>query len=248
MLILLKNPPKTRRWFGNGEWLIFACLGLIGLLQTHAQPASPPVAAPAAPNLETNSPLKEIGPDRFELGLVRIDRKQRTLAFPAFVNLRDGNIEYVVVTTTGKTHESLLRTEAKPHHLQVAFLLLGARGAGTNSLSDEPKNTLPGDPVQIELNWADGRKVRRGRAEDFVHDRRTGRKSKRGPWVFTGSRFRDDGFAAELDGSIVSLITDTDALVNNPRPGREDDDNWLVRTNGLPPLNAPINVVFRLLR
>jgi hypothetical protein len=66
---------------------------------------------------------------------------------------------------------------------------------------------------------------------------------KRGPWVFTGSRFREDGFAAELDGSIVSLITDGDSLINNPRPGREDDDNWLIRTNGLPPLSTAVSVI-----
>ena len=250
MLILRENPPKTGRWCSKKEWLVFACLSLFGQRETSAQLASPPppLVSVGASNPETNSLLKAIGPDLFELGLVRIDKKQRTLAFPALVNLREGNIEYVVVTTTGKTHESLLRTEAKPHHLQVAALLLGAKGAGTNSLSDDRKTTPPGDKVQIELNWADGRKVRRARVEDFVHARKTGSKAKRGPWVFTGSRFREDGFAAELDGSIVSLITDADALINNPRPGREDDDNWLVRTNGLPPLNTPVNVVIRLVR
>ena len=249
MLMPGENPPKTGRRFRTGRWLVLAGLSLISQRETNAQAASPPLlAATGAPNFQTNSPLKAIGPDLFELGLVRIDKKQRTLAFPAVVNLREGNIEYAVVTTTGKTHESLLRTEARPHHLQVALLLLGAKGAGTNSLPDDPRRTLPGEKVQIELNWSDGRKTRRSELEDFVHDRKTGRRSKRGPWVFTGSRFRDDGFAAEFDGSIVSLITDADALINNPRQGREDDDNWLVRTNGLPPLNAPVNVVIRLLK
>jgi hypothetical protein len=115
-------------------------------------------------------------------------------------------------------------------------------------LPDDPKKPLPGEKVQIELNWLEGRKVRRAGIEEFVRDRKLSSKLKRSPWIFTGSRFRDDGFAAELDGSIVSLITDADALINNPRPGREDDDNWLVRTNGLPPLNAPVNVTIRVLK
>ena len=249
MLMLRGNRPKTGPWWRAAGWLIFACLNWFGHGEAVAQPALPPPPAEVRkPSLETNSPLKAIGPDLFELGLVRIDKKLRTIAFPALVNLREGNLEYVVVTTTGKTHESLLRTEAKPHHLQVALLLLGAKGAGTNSLPDDPKKPLPGEKVQIELNWPEGRKIRRAGVEDFVHDRKNGGKLKRGPWIFTGSRFRDGGFAAELDGSIVSLITDADALINNPRPGREDDDNWLVRTNGLPPLSSPVSVVIRLPR
>jgi hypothetical protein len=67
-----------------------------------------------------------------------------------------------------------------------------------------------------------------------------------GDWVYTGSRIREDGFAAQVDGSIVSLITDSDALVNNPRPGREDDDNWRVRTNRLPASGASVEVTIQL--
>jgi hypothetical protein len=247
MLILCENLPKRGRWYHAGGWFIFACLSLIGHRVADAQPASPLPAA-ARTSLDTNSPLKAISPDLYELGLVRLDKKRRTITFPAMVNLREGNIEYLVVTTTGKTHESLLRTEARPYHLQVALLLLGARGAGTNALPEDPKKPLPGDQVQIEVNWTDGRKTRRVRAEDFVRERRTGNRSKRGSWVFTGSRFREDGFAAEHDGSIVSLITDGDALINNPRPGREDDDNWHVRTNGLPRLGAAVSVIIKLVR
>ena len=196
----------------------------------------------------TNAPLKEVRPGVFELGQVRFDKDKRTVNFPALVNQREGNLEYVIVTTSGKTHESLLRTTAEPYHLQVALLLLGAKGAGTNALPEDPAQSLPGDRIEIELSWdADG-KVQRFRAEDFIHDRKSGRAASHGEWIYTGSRLREDGFAAQLDGSIVSLITDADALVNNPRRGREDDDNWLVRTNSLPALHAPLEVTLRLAR
>ena len=37
----------------------------------------------------------------------------------------------------------------------------------------------------------------------------------KGDWVYNGSRLREDGFAAQFDGSIISLITDPDALVDS---------------------------------
>jgi hypothetical protein len=206
-------------------------------------------AAPAnAPDGSTNPPVKQISPGLYELGQVRIDKARQTVSFPATVNLREGNIEYVVVSATGKTHESLLRTTAEPMHVQLAMLLLGARGSGTNTLPENPAQALPGTPVAVEVTWSVNGKVARFPAEDFVHDRRTNGPARRGVWIYTGSRLRDDGFAAQRDGSIVSLITDTDALINNPRPGREDDDNWLVRTNHLPALNATVEVTLKLAR
>jgi hypothetical protein len=196
----------------------------------------------------TNAPLKQIRAGIFELGQVRFDKDKRTVSFPASVNMREGNIEYVVVTATGKTHESLLRTTIEPYHLQLAFLLLGAKGAGTNALPEDPARPLPGEKVEIEFNWNAGGRTNSFRAEEFVLDRKANGPARRDSWIYTGSRLREDGFAAQLDGSIVSLITDADALINNPRPGREDDDNWLVRTNNLPALHAPVEVTIRLAR
>jgi hypothetical protein len=125
------------------------------------------------------------------------------------------------------------------------LLLLGARGA-TNALPEDPAKPLPGSTVVIEVGWTNGGRAQSFRAEEFVEDRRRGMAMTTGDWVYTGSRIREDGFAAQVDGSIVSLITDSDALVNNPRPGREDDDNWRVRTNRLPASGASVEVTIQL--
>lgn len=228
-------------------WIIFANLTPIFLpgAETNLPPARPVLPSMSA---ATNPPVRDLGAGRFQIGEARFDRIQRTIEFPATVNLREGNIEYVIVHANGKTHESLLRTTAEPMHLQLAFLLLGAKGAGTTNLPPDPAAAIPGEGVTIELRWIDGGTTNRMRAEDFVHDRKAAGAMSRGPFVYTGSRIREDGFAAQVDGSIVSLITDADALVNNPRRGREDDDNWLVRTNGLPPLHTPVEVTIRLVK
>lgn len=228
-------------------WIIFASLTPIILpgAETNLPPGQPVLTAPT---VATNPPVRELGAGRYQIGDVRFDRERRVIEFPAAVNLREGNIEYVIVHANGKTHESLLRTSAEPFHLQLAFLLLGAKGAGAANLSPDPAVAIPSDAVTVEMQWSQAGATNRTRVEDFVHDRRTGGGMSRGPFIYTGSRIREDGFAAQLDGSIVSLITDADALVNNPRRGREDDDNWLVRTNGLPPLHTPVEVMIRLVK
>jgi len=226
-------------------WIIFATMRPTNL--PGAEPsAARPEPASATVSTSTNPPVRQIGPGLFQIGEVKFDRVHRRIYFPATVNLLGGNIEYVVVNAAGKTHESLLRTHVQPLHLQLAFLLLGAKGAGTNMFSADPFDELPGEKVFVELSWVAAGKTNRAPAEDFVQDVKGGTPANRGPWIYTGSRLREDGFAAQLDGSIVSLITDPDALVNSPRRRRDDDDNWLVRTNGLPPLQSPIEVSIRL--
>jgi hypothetical protein len=206
------------------------------------EPAAPPPAAG-----RTNPVVRTLEGGLLEIGTVRLDPERRTVTFPAFVNLREGMIEYVVVHSGGKTHESLLRTDARPRDIHLAMLLVGARGAGTNALPLDPDLSLPGDMVTVEVRWTSGRRVRVAAAEELVYDRRLGSALRRGRWTYTGSRLREDGFGAQADGSIVALITDPDALVNNPRRGREDDDNWLAKATRLPEFNHPVEVVLTLL-
>jgi hypothetical protein len=194
----------------------------------------------------TNFAVRELAPGKFVIGKVRFDKKSQTVSFPAVVNFREGPIEYLVVTTGGKIHESVFRTEADPQHIHLAMLLLGASGAGTNALPEDPLKSLPGQKVRIEVRWQAEGKDRQRAGEEFVRDRKARRAMSKGDWIYNGSRIRADGFAAQQDGSIVSLITDPDALINNPRPGREDDDNWLAIAKALPPLETPVTVTLQL--
>lgn len=231
-----------RRFCRRAQWgaggIIFAMLSVEEL--PGAEPANPTPPGAAVPS------VREIRPGEFQIGEVQLSQERREIRFPATVNLREGNIEYVLVTATGKTHESLLRTTVEPLHVQLAFVLLGAKGAANAPLSLNPADPIPGEKVSASLVWTEAGRTNRAEATAFVLDRKSGAAIPVGHWTYTGSRLRDNGFAAQLDGSILSLITDPDALINNPRPGREDDDNWLVRTNGLPPLGTPVEVQLRL--
>ncbi len=63
---------------------------------------------------------------------IRINKRERTVSFPAVINLRQGTIEYLLVNSWGKVHESILRTDTEPYRIHVVMLLLGDKGAGTN--------------------------------------------------------------------------------------------------------------------
>jgi hypothetical protein len=67
-------------------------------------------------------------------------------------------------------------------------------------------------------------------------------------WTYNGSRFSEGGFVAQQDGSIISLIADPDALINNPQAAREDDENWLPHAKRLPEVNSAVQVTIKLLR
>jgi len=68
----------------------------------------------------------------------------------------------------------------------------------------------------------------------------------KGEWIYNGSTVFEGTFIAQQDGSIVSVMVDPDALINNPRPGRENDKIWSIIRKGLPPLNSPIQVTIQL--
>jgi hypothetical protein len=209
----------------------------------------PPVASAET---STNAPIKDLGEGRLQIGLVTIDSKLKSLTFPALVNMTTGLVEYLLVTTGGKVHESLLRTDAEPFHIHTAMLLLGLKQA-TNAETTvffDAKKQIPGAPVSIDVT------VPMPVAGKYpIHNFLAFAESKRPvttedipPWIYNGSRFAEGGlFLAQREGSIVSLIADPAALINNPRPDRENDELWTLHTQKIPPVGTPVQVTFRLL-
>ncbi len=205
----------------------------------------------------TNNTLRLVGPGVFELGGVLLDRKARTVSFPAVLNRVEGPMEYFLVTKYGKTHESILRTEASPYNIHIAMLLLGAVGTETNippgigpnfspgPIKNPSETVLPGDKISIEVSWGMLGKERH-RAEELVYNGETHSVPEAGHWVYNGSFVLDGRFFAQMDGSIISLITDPVALINNTAAGHANDRIWSANTNNLPPMDVPLQVILKL--
>ena len=202
----------------------------------------------------TNLPaLKVVSPGIFELGEVRLDKAERSVSFPAVLNKGEGGMEYFLVTPYGKVHESILRTAVAPLHIHVAMVLLNAKGAGKNTLPGPPREyggspgmAIPGDPITIDITWQEkGKEVKRS-AEEMVSDMNGKTPMQRSPWVFNGSAVWQGIFLAQQSGSLISLIPDPVALINNSSPAGDDPAAWIANRDKLPPENVPLRVTIKL--
>jgi hypothetical protein len=66
------------------------------------------------------------------------------------------------------------------------------------------------------------------------------------PWTYNGSMVQDGVFLADQELSIVAVITDPTALVNNPRDGYDNDEIWQVQDKVVPPLDTPVEISIAL--
>ena len=225
------------------------------------KPISPPKPIESSVNAMTNIPLKMVLPGIFELGSVRMDRRQRSVSFPGSLNMANGPLEYFLVTKWGKTHESVLRTEVEPFQIHVAMLLLAdgattptnspsagagnAPGGGGQFISNPSKEAIPGDKVTIEVSWqAAGKKLQR-RGDELVFNLLNKATMTNSVWVYNGSRVWDGKFMAQLSGSIVSLVSDPDAQINSMAVGHDNDRIWNVNTNDLPAIDTPVRITIK---
>ena len=194
-------------------------------------------------NKMASNGFQQAEPGIIVLSKVRLDHRQKSITFPAVLNLNRGLIEYVIVTQTGKTHESLLRTEAEPYQIHAAMLLLNAKGAGPEAFAEPTAQPLRGDKLTIELSWKT--KPARTPVSRLILNRQT-KTAMEDRWVYTGSHMEQGRFVAQRDGSIVSLINDRDALMNYTGPSRDNDENWEIIPQDLPPLGTEAEVTIKL--
>ncbi len=190
------------------------------------------------------------------LGKVQLDSEKHRATFPAVFNMNEGPLEYVLVGNQGKTHESLLRTEVDPTQLHTAMLLLGVKAGERHPAAAPPAAinadylrtapALKGDAVTIFLKWTADGKETVCRAEDLIYNSQTKANAPAGDWTYNGSMFEENKFLAQEEKSFVALVTDPTALVNNPRPGHDNDQIWSVARDKVPAKDTPVEVTFEL--
>lgn len=215
-------------------------------------PESKPLLTREAAEAEMRKALQveSLGPDTFALGLVKFDKRQRTVRFPAKVNLREEVIEYALVATTGKAHEAMFVTDAKPEHLHLAFLLLDMPTAELQGQLDVPASFPPTNAIKITVTWKkNGPDASRDLAELVLvnqPDGKTAAPMSAGAWCYAGSRFNAAGFVAAQEGSFIGLISDSSALIENPRVDRARDDIHFPNKALLPAKGTQVEFVLQL--
>jgi hypothetical protein len=210
---------------------------------------------PASPTLPA---LREVAPGILEYHGVRLDKANRRITFPGTVNQREGLVEYLLVNEKGKVHESLLATAVAPHDIHLALLLIGLReNAGINPKESVPPDAidsnylhsapkLRGASVRLSVAWILDGKRTEVPAENLIFNLQTQHPMTSGSWTYNGSLVQDGVFLADEESSIVAVITDPTALVNNPRPGYDNDEIWQVRDDRVPPIDTPVDITITL--
>jgi len=234
-----------KRRFAHGAKYFSAALGLgvwlSGLLGADEKPLPPREPEPV---------LEQLSPTRYKLGLLELDKSTREITFPAVINQTNGVLEYAIVHETGKVHESLLRTDARPFHLKLALLLLNYKEQPTwfvPPTPPKPLDTVSSDgQSRVAVRWKTASGTEHtAPLESWVRDVATRKAALPGPWVFSGSHFNEENqFAAEVDGSLVALYLDARCLLNNPRPGNADDERW-EPMKGMPAKGTAVTVILQ---
>lgn len=191
-------------------------------------------------------PVERVSAGVFKIGDIMIKKKERTISFPAVVNMQGGLLEYLIVHTGGKTHESLLRTTVNPYHLQIAFLLLGFEGTDKPIAFQGSPETPRGEPLDITVEYKIGKSgTNKVRPEEWMVKRLRDDKREKVTnlsWIFTGSIIGDGKFLAQQEGSIAAVFHDPVAMIDNASAGGESDEIWFVDEKSVPSIGTPVTV------
>jgi len=159
--------------------------------------------------------------------------------------MNKGLLEYVLVSSGGKLHESLLSTDIEPFHLQIALLMLGLKRSPRPLRWQGDPDTPQGDPVDI---WV--MVTKNGRSDKFPAEKWITVRNQAGKFspmehrgfIFTGSIVRDGVFVAQMDRSIVALFHDPTAMFDNPAPEGGNDEVWFVDKQKVMPKGTDVIV------
>ncbi|MDP7254731.1 MAG: YdjY domain-containing protein [Planctomycetota bacterium] len=188
---------------------------------------------------------------------IRVFPASKRVEVDAKLSLNDGIIEFLMVQKAGKDYESLLVTDAKASHLNVALGLIGLKKREVELTKDGMVKSVPGyalidGAVSIQIKWNSKGKKTTSTVEDLMIRRTTKKTPPAAPWIFTGSRIRDiEGagkvFGGDYEKVSVGVWYDRSAILNysvrsrNPYWG--DDAGFMVNKDDSPPPGTKVTVI-----
>ncbi|MDD2366859.1 MAG: YdjY domain-containing protein [Desulfuromonadaceae bacterium] len=220
-----------------------------GVIEAREIPVPPAGNLIPAPPVYNSPAIEKLGDGKYRIGEILINKQDKSVTFPAVVNMNSGILEYLLVNNVGKTHESLLRTGISPYNLQVAFMLLGYEGTNKR-LSSQGSPELPkGESVNIMLSNVAEKQTVPFPVESWLVNK-TGSSTidvNQLNWVFCGSYVNElGGFMSQESGSIVAIWHDPVAMIDNASPGGESNRIWYVKEGTVPAVGTKVTVTVML--
>ena len=169
-----------------------------------------------------------------------------------------GAVEYLICGHNGKEYESIIVVEATAKEIHDALSELDVQ-IGTPPGYDEEKDepTPPtGTAVVIFVEWKDGDKSKKVRAEELIFNVKTQKPLQPVAWIYSGSRVvpdldSDDEDAmipqAFMSNDIVALrVFDASALFQNPLPESSEENIYKKNDALLPKLGTPVTLTIEV--
>ena len=156
--------------------------------------------------IEKEHPFKRLKNGDMQLGQVFLQKKTRTISFPAKVAYhKEMPVEVILSKPDAeRSYETLFTSTIRPIHLQTMLYLAGYMNG---SRSEEDKNIRQGDPLKLSVRIISegGKKSITKPVEDFLCISETGVPWKQKYWIFVGSNVDKGQLVADLTGeSIIS--------------------------------------------
>jgi hypothetical protein len=214
ILVGMRRTTQARQWLVCAAAVVFAVSVVTARAQQSRAPQTP--AVPGKP--PGASQVEKLGPTSFRIGNVLIDTEKREVSVRG-VSLEVTALEFIAVPKNGfKAYESALELDTNAINFNLGLILIGLDDSRTvrNPGIAPPK----GDPVEIWVEWEDGGRPRKIRAEELIYNTETKETMSVGPWVYTGSAFdvANNTFLADLEGSLIGFVHTLGPVIDSPRP------------------------------
>lgn len=203
---------------------------------------------------EKRPPIERIDDQHIKVGGILVDRLHKRVEIPSKVNLTKGILEYYMVASRGKLHESVLEMLAEPSHLHLALILAGfepTRLGKKDPKTNRKEVLFAGSMLRVYLRWY-APELQREQwlpASEWLFDRSQDAPPSTVTYVFKGSQFFKGKYIADLDRSVIGLIDDGSTVlhptvdIGNPYQG--DSLGYEVYTNAIPTKGTAVTVVIQ---
>ncbi|HEV8394080.1 MAG TPA: YdjY domain-containing protein [Vicinamibacterales bacterium] len=166
------------------------------------------------------SPAERIGKDLVRIGTITVDTARKEFSVGGFIN--DVQVLEFLANTKGgwKAYESAIELDTNAVNFNVSCLLIGLDNtdAVPSKMQFDPAPPQ-GHPLELFVEWDEGGKPRRVRAEQLIYNRVLKETLSEGPWVYTGSVFQQKVlYMAETEGALIGFMHTVAPIIESPRP------------------------------
>jgi hypothetical protein len=206
------------------------------------------------PHSPTSQPSSTPRVVAFQPG-IRIDYRVPQVEVDGEVILREGPLELFAYAKapTPKEHESIVLLRSPPEAIFQALGLIGlVPGHPMRYYPETGKTRLPtGDRVEVFIRYERVGEPVEESACAWMMDVGKKQPMAHTHWLFTGSeRLSDGALAANIEGTVVTVVDFPSALLALPAPHTAADaDLWLsANTSAIPPLGTKVVLILRPVR